>query len=94
MSLLTNQYFDIPSCEQGFSHLECGAPPTKNAKRRFFLNNGTWDDLVPGRMSARVYPGFLASQPAAANLTALMENGGREFESPELDDLDVVWDEV
>ena len=49
---------------------------------------------MPGRMSARVSPGILESQPAAGNLTALMENGGREFESPELDDLDVVWDEV
>jgi histone deacetylase 1/2 len=91
MSLLTNQYFEIP-CEQGFSHLECGAPPSKSAKRRFFQSNGAWDDMT-GRASARMSPSFLG--PQNTSLSALMERGGRESESSSVvDEIDAFsWDE-
>lgn len=91
MSLMTNQYFEIPSCEQGFSHLECGVPPNKSAKRRFFQSNGTWDDIT-GIASARMSPGLLGTQNTA--LSALMERGGREFESPGVEEMDEDWDDA
>jgi histone deacetylase 1/2 len=91
MSMLTNQYFEIPSWEQGFSHLECGAPPSKSAKRRFFQSNGVWDDMT-GRASARMSPGLLGPQNNA--LSALMERGGRGSESSSADEIDAFsWDE-
>lgn len=47
MSLLTGQYYDIPTQDDDYAHYECGAAPNKSMKRRFFLNGpggGGWDD--------------------------------------------------
>ncbi|KIL60950.1 hypothetical protein M378DRAFT_109690 [Amanita muscaria Koide BX008] len=100
ISILTNQYFEIPSCEQqpGFGYLECGAPPSKNSKRRFFQSSvdggidAGWDDLV-GKANVRMQmsPGVLGT--TRTNLGALMERGGREVESPGVDEMDEEWDE-
>ncbi|PFH47132.1 hypothetical protein AMATHDRAFT_68389 [Amanita thiersii Skay4041] len=94
MSLLTGQYFDVPSYE-GFSHYECGAPPSKAARRRFFQSSAQWDGnygrVMLGQNGARVSPGPLGPQHA---LSALMERGGREAESPGPEDVDDDWDEM
>lgn len=51
MSILTNQYYDIPSYENGF---ECAVPGKSDSRRRFFQSVARWDTryqkvVVPGR---------------------------------------------
>jgi len=96
MSLLTNQYFDLSSKENGFySHcsslhgMGLGAPPVKNAKRRFFQGGANWEEdvekVIAGRMngSERFQPrGLLADN---------MARGGRPINLHPLDDDD--WDD-
>src|ERR1700733_6129185 len=45
MSLLSGQYFDIPTHEHGYSHFESGAVPGKAVKRRLFHSAARWDDV-------------------------------------------------
>ena len=42
MSLLTGQYFDVPSQEERYGHYEHGAP-SKSSRRRFFASLARWD---------------------------------------------------
>ena len=44
MSILTNQYFDVPEQELGFGHYGYGAAPGKTARRRFFQGAARWDE--------------------------------------------------
>lgn len=57
MSLMTGQYYDIPTQDDEYAHYECGAAPTKSTKRRFFSGpgGGGWDDFggVDSRVNAR-----------------------------------------
>jgi len=51
MSILTNQYYDIPSYENGFEYAIAGKP---ESRRRFFQSVARWDAryqevVVPGR---------------------------------------------
>jgi histone deacetylase 1/2 len=73
MSLLTGQYFDIPTHENGYSHFESGALPGKAAKRRFFQSAARWDDAAE-----RVTLSKPVVSPVLPTMTLgeLMERGG------------------
>lgn len=81
MSLTTNQYFDVPIHEQGFSHYEYGAPPVKAAKRRFFQSGARWDEGFE-----RVLLGRKGASPSySLNLLGQMERGGQDIDEMEED---------
>lgn len=58
MSILTNQYYDIPSYENGFEYAVPGKPETR---RRFFQSLARWDAgrhqvVIPGRQAIEPPP--------------------------------------
>jgi histone deacetylase 1/2 len=73
MSLLSGQYFDIPTHEHGYSHFESGAVPGKAVKRRFFQSAARWDDV-----GERVTLSKLMVSPIhpTMGIGELMERGG------------------
>lgn len=73
MSLLTGQYFDIPTHERGYIHFESGAAPGKVAKRRFFQSSARWDDVAERVTLAKP---VVSPIPPTINLGELMERGG------------------
>ncbi|KAF5387974.1 hypothetical protein D9615_000857 [Tricholomella constricta] len=72
MSLLTGQYFDVPSHEHGYGHFEHGAVPGKTAKRRFFQSAARWDENIESVILAK----HVASPQLQIPLGELMERGG------------------
>jgi histone deacetylase 1/2 len=73
MSLLTGQYFDIPTHEHGYTHFESGAVPGKAAKRRFFQSAARWDDVAERVTLAKL---VVSPIPPGMTLGELMETGG------------------
>lgn len=94
MSLLTGQYYDVPSNDEEYAHYDsCGAAnEERNMKRRFFLSGpgvaGGWDDLggVDSSVKARtrIVNGFMNGY-AQHDLVPLMERS-RDGEDGEDDD--------
>ncbi|KAG6820925.1 hypothetical protein H0H93_009699 [Arthromyces matolae] len=70
MSLLTGQYFDVPVNEEGFSHFEHGALPSKTAKRRFFQSSAKWNEHIEDAIIEK-------HAPYNIPIGELMERGGR-----------------
>ncbi|KAH6902820.1 histone deacetylase RPD3 [Coprinopsis sp. MPI-PUGE-AT-0042] len=87
MSLITNQYYDIPFHENGFCHPEPHTHHSKTTRRRFFQNgskvedNGV-DQAMATRLNGLVRRGLLSG---------LMERGGSQ-ERNGVGDLDEDWD--
>lgn len=83
MSLLSGQYFDIPTNEHGYSHFENGAVPGKAAKRRFFQSVARWDDVAERVTLSKL---VVSPIPPTVGIGELMERGGsvRPLGDPEL----------
>ncbi|KAL0573097.1 hypothetical protein V5O48_008868 [Marasmius crinis-equi] len=90
MSLLTGQYYDIPIHEDGYEHYDSIGALGKNARRRFFQSQATWDETIE-----KVLLGRRLENLNGLGLSDLMERGGRVFdgdeEAPPVDD---DWDEM
>jgi len=67
MSILTNQYYDIPSYENGFEYAIAGKP---ESRRRFFQSVARWD----ARYQQVVVPGREAMPPLPAHLYRTSES--------------------
>lgn len=82
MSLLTGQYYDVPTHEHGYEHYDCGVSPVKSTKRRFFTN-GAWDegDLVDAELDAR-----RSVLGGGRSLARTMEHGGQYVDIFDEDD--------
>jgi histone deacetylase 1/2 len=90
MSILTNQYFDIPSYENGFEYAIPGQP---DSRRRYFQTVARWDVraqmvVLPGRNMPPI-PNFrrrrMASPPRMSRYSD-DERGEEEESSMEEDD--------
>ena len=87
MSLITNQYFDIPFHENGFCHPETQTPHSKTTRRRFFQSGSKLEDNgVDHAMTTR-----LNGLARRGLLSGLMERGGSQ-ERNGVGDLDEDWD--
>ncbi|RDB19796.1 Histone deacetylase Rpd3 [Hypsizygus marmoreus] len=90
MSLLTGRYFDVPTHEHGYSHYDCGAPPGKTAKRRFFQSSARWDETVEQVILGKVS----SPTPRSVALGELMEQGGRDRRVGAEDEMDDDWEDM
>jgi histone deacetylase 1/2 len=85
MSILTNQYYDIPSYENGF---EYAIPDKPESRRRFFQSVARWDTryqrvVVPGREVSPI-PKSLYSRHEPR--PAVVTSGARYFDDEEFGD--------
>jgi len=76
MSLLTNQYIDVPTHDPGPRQYE-PSKPGKLSKRRFFQSGARWDETVEQLLGRE----GLEPIPKTIDLGTLMEMGGQTGES-------------
>lgn len=94
MSLLTGQYFDVPTHESGFGHYDCGAAPVKTTRRRFFQSgDGKWDDMNVVDAAVGVGREGFGNQVKLQDLASIMERGGRGMDIYAEDDEEDAEDE-
>ncbi|TFK43975.1 histone deacetylase RPD3 [Crucibulum laeve] len=84
MSLITNQYYDVPVHDHSFSHFDAGALPTKGGQRRFFQSDARWDENFEQIMVGK----DASPLPRSFSLAALMERGGHNLDEPVEDELE------
>lgn len=93
MSVITNKYFEVPTYRNGYDHFECGAPSSKNSKRKFFgyleqkVQLGSLVDVG----SEIVMRDALLPIGRTLNLSGVMERGGKEKEGEAAGEED--WDD-
>lgn len=100
MSLLTGQYYDVPSYDEDYAHYDsCGAANERNGnmKRRFFLSGpgvaGGWEDDggvdTSVKMRTKIVNGFMMNGYAQHDLVPLMERSGqRDVDAEDAEDDD------
>ncbi|KAF4575430.1 hypothetical protein EYR40_004831 [Pleurotus pulmonarius] len=96
MSLITNQYYDVPGQEDGFSQYDHGGGSSRKAKRRFF-HVSNWDPVyatAPAEsMHSRDPLRVLNPGGRKVAVSEAMGRGGRGIEDVSMDE-DREWNEM
>ena len=87
MSIITNQYYDIPSYENGFEYAIFGKP---DSRRRFFQSVSRWDArhrrvVIPGRDALSFPKHIYGPEESLAGTPQCSEDGSLDGEEGEME---------